>query len=127
MEDFAGLLAFLGLLTASGLAVTKGVDLIRNALDRGDTAPKFVWNVAALVVGVGMFVLWPQDVNLAAAGVSLIPKLAPLADELQTTTGQIISGLLAGGAAGFGHEFLDRLSGAARLRHAEAAKLENGG
>jgi hypothetical protein len=102
------MLEILALISVLSLAVTKSVDFVRNAFDKAGTAPKWVWNVAALAIGVGYCVGWQLDITEAI--LSKIPALADDADRLAGLPGQILSGLLAGGGAGFWHELLDMWS-----------------
>jgi hypothetical protein len=105
MEEFAVVLAVIGGLS---LTVTKVVDLIRNLVDQNDSAPKWVWNVAAFGVGVAFCLGWEK--NLTADLMRLVPALARDTDGLGGVLGQVVSGFMLGGFAGFGHELLDRLS-----------------
>ncbi len=100
-------------LTAMSLVVTKSVDFIRNAFDRGTTrAPKWVWNVVALAVGVGYCLGWQLDIT--AAILEKVPALAEHAGRLQGVAGQALTGILAGAGAGFFHELLDLWSSKAK-------------
>jgi hypothetical protein len=99
------------LLLAYGAVVTKSTDFIRNIFDKGDTAPKWVWNVVPLVLAVAYAIGWGLDAS--AAILALVPALADNADALTGLPGQILTGLLAFGAAGFLHEAFDALSGVA--------------
>jgi hypothetical protein len=44
--------------TVFAIVVTKSVDLIRNLVGKAVTAPKWVWNVCALGLGIAMAVVW---------------------------------------------------------------------
>lgn len=112
------LFAVLAAFTVVGAVVTKTVDLIRNLVDKADTFPKWVWNVAAFAVGVAYALGW--SVNLAPAVVGLVPALAGHTSSLQGTSGELLTGVLAGGFAGFLHELMDVLSGVASRAHAQA-------
>ena len=97
-------------LTISGLTliVTKVVDTVRNAVDPDARFPKVTWNVLAFVVGIAFCIGWEK--NLTADLFRMVPALARDADGLGGLSGQVVSGLMLGGFAGFGHELLDRLS-----------------
>lgn len=106
MEGFAIVFAvILGL----SLTVTKVVDLLRNAFDKGDTWPKWVWNVVAFVVGVALCVGWQH--SFVNDLFSQVPALANV--NLTGTLGYLLSGLILGGLSGFGHELMDALSSVA--------------
>lgn len=105
MEDFGAVLAVIAGLS---LGVTKIVDTARNAFDRDDTLPKWTWNLAAFAVGIGFCVGWEK--NITADLFHMVPALARDVDGLTGIGGYVISGLMVGGFAGFGHELLDRLS-----------------
>ena len=112
MDGFAGFLAWLGIVAGFAAVVTKTVDLIRNAIDEDDSLPKVTWNVTALVVGVGYCLGWQLDVT--AAVLKLVPALAESSERLQGVAGQVISGLIVGGSAGFFHEVFDLISSRAK-------------
>lgn len=109
MSDFAVVLGVIGGLS---LTVTKVVDLVRNVADKGGTAPKWVWNVVAFVVGTGLCLGWQKD--FAADLMRLVPALAGDTDRLSGFGGYLLSGVLLGGLSGFGHELLDALSSSAK-------------
>lgn len=105
MTEFGTLLLTIGALS---LTVTKVVDLIRNLIDAQATYPKWIWNVAALVVGLAFALGW--EVNVAAQIVVLIPALAGEASRVAGVSGQILTGFIIGMSAGFWHELLSALS-----------------
>jgi len=109
MDEFFAVLATL---TALSLMVTKGVDFLRNMLDEGDSYPKYVWNAAAFGVGIAYCVGWQVDVS--ASVIALVPALAEQSSRLEGVAGQVLTGLIIGGFAGFFHELLDALHGVAR-------------
>lgn len=117
MEGFFAVMASFGVVA---ILITKSTDLIRNFADTGDTWPKVSWNIVPLLVGVAYCVGW--QVNLSGALIALVPALAAHADRLQGTSGQVLTGLLAGGFAGFFHELFDSLSGIASRAHAAAGQ-----
>lgn len=73
-------------------AVTKIVDTVRNTFDRGNRAPKAVWNLLAFGVGIG----------LGLSGFNAFAGLHP-----NETAGEILTGLMLGGGAGGFHELFD--------------------
>jgi hypothetical protein len=117
MEGFAALLA---LFAGYGAVVTKSVDLARNLFDGTDSAPPWVWNVAAFAVGVAYALGWQLDAS--ASILALVPALAENSERLQGVAGQVLTGLLAGGAAGGMHEVFDALSGVASQTHSRAGQ-----
>lgn len=100
------LVAWLALVTAGGAVVTKSVDLVRNAIDRDNSFPAVTWNVVAFAIGVGYALGWQIDVT--ATLLDLVPALKGA--RLDGVAGQILTGLVMGGAAGFWHELFDSLS-----------------
>lgn len=116
MEGFAVALAAIA---AVSITVTKVVDLIRNVVDKDDSVSSWVWNVTAFVVGVAA--CWGWGIDLVAALVALVPALAE--KSIGEPWSLILSGLIAGGFAGFWHEALDALSGSAARSHAQAGDV----
>jgi hypothetical protein len=100
------------LLLAYGAVVTKSTDFVRNVLDANDTYPKWVWNVVPFVIALGYAIGWQLDAS--AALLALVPAFAKNATALTGLPGEILTGLLAFGAAGFLHEAFDSLSGIAK-------------
>lgn len=100
------MLEFTAFLTAVGpiaIGITKLVDLIRNTLDKDDSWPKWSWNVAAFVLGIGYALV------TATNFVNLIAGLRPeLSDALGGLPGQILTGIALGGVASFWHEQMDK-------------------
>ena len=117
MDGFAAVIASVGTLS---LVVTKTVDFIRNLVDKDDSAPTYVWNLAALGVGLGFALGW--QIDLSASVAALVPALAVHADRLSGIAGQVLTGFALGAAAGFWHELLDALSGVASRAHAAAGQ-----
>jgi Na+/H+ antiporter NhaD/arsenite permease-like protein len=113
--DFAAVLAAV---LALGAVVTKSVDLVRNVIDRDDSLPPATWNVAAFLIGIIYCVGW--QIDLSAAILALVPALAEQSSRLTGVAGQVLTGVLAGGAAGFAHELFDNLSAGAYKKRAEA-------
>jgi len=120
MPDFAGFAGFVAALSALSLGVTKAVDFIRNIVDPNDKLQgSWVWNAVAFVAGVALCVGW--ELNLAPMLVGLVPALSEHASELSGLSGQILTGLLVGGGAGFFHELLSALSSVQTKNDALAA------
>jgi hypothetical protein len=115
MDSFAGVLAAIIIL---GAAVTKSVDLVRNAVDKDATMPPVTWNILAFVVGVAYCVGW--QIDMTPAIISLIPSLADQSSRLSGVSGQVLTGMLAGGASGFAHDLFQNLSAGAALKRAKA-------
>jgi hypothetical protein len=113
--EFAAVLA---IIVGLSLTVTKVVDTIRNVADKNGTAPKWVWNVAAFTVGVLFCVGWEK--NIAGDLLRLVPAFAADADNLKGFWGYLLSGLVLGGFAGFGHELMDNLSAGATAKRGTA-------
>lgn len=106
MTEFAGLVAVLGTLS---LTVTKVVDFIRNAADKnGRFIGSWIWNAAAFGGGVVFTLGW--QLNIGPQLLALVPALADHASALTGISGQILTGILVGGGAGFWHELLSALS-----------------
>jgi len=107
--------AFLAAVVPLALLVTKGVDFLRNLLDKGDTWPKWVWNLVAFGLGILMCVGW--EFNLISAIASSIPALADNT-ALNGFWGQVVTGMAVGATAGFWHEKLDEMSSNAKAARA---------
>jgi len=90
-----GLIAAIG---ASALVIEKVVSFIRRAFDAGNRVKTFWWNLLALALGVAYTLGW--QLNFAVAATKLIPALAT-SDRLAGVSGQVLSGLAVGAAAGF--------------------------
>jgi hypothetical protein len=105
MEGFAVVLATVGLLAA---AVTKATDLVRNLVDKRDKLPKWTWNVVPFGIGIAYAVGWHHNVTQDLA--ALVPALADKGVLLVGVAGEIVTGLVIGGAAGGLHEVFDALS-----------------
>jgi hypothetical protein len=101
---------------ALSLTVTKVVDFFRNVFDKEDTRPKWLWNVAALVVGLAFAIGW--EVNVAQAAASLVPALAEHGEQVNGVLGEVLTGFVIGMGAGFWHEALDALSSIANKNNA---------
>jgi hypothetical protein len=88
---------------AIALTIEKIVSFLRNAFGKdaqgADKYPTWVYNVLALAIGVGAVIGWP-DLNLAPAVVAQIPRFAAT-HALDGTSGQVLTGLIAGAATGF--------------------------
>lgn len=113
MQGFAAVIAVILALAAT---VTKGTDFVRN-FDKGDTWPKWLWNVVPMVIGVGLCWGWQQ--SFVGDLIAQVPAL--VGKTMNTQLGYVLSGLIVGGAAGGFHELFDALSGIASQTHAVAA------
>jgi hypothetical protein len=111
MDLFSGTLAALtaALIVAGpvSVAVTKVVDFIRNLIDANNAMPRFVWNIAAFVIGLGLCLGW--GINVLAAVVNSIPALATNS-MMAGTMGTVLTGLLVGAMAGFWHDKMKQWS-----------------
>lgn len=101
MTGFGAIIVSVGLLA---LTVEKIVSFIRNA--SGNKFPTWVWNVAAMVVGLGFALGW--QLNLAPAVLALIPALKT-SSALTGTSGQVLTGLAIGAASGFAYGVLQAI------------------
>lgn len=105
-----GFAAVIVSLAALALTVEKIVSFIRNAVGKdatgGDRFPTWVYNVLAMLVGVGFALGW--QVNLAPSLLGLIPRFAA-SSALTGTSGQLLTGLAVGGASGFAYGVLQAL------------------
>lgn len=88
------------------IADTKLVDLVRNALDKGDTWPKWTWNLLAFGLGLAVCILF--ELNVIEPLVQMIPRLA--GTDVTGVAGQIVTGLGVGGFASYWHERMDLAS-----------------
>ena len=123
MPDFAGFAGFVAALSALSLGVTKAVDFIRNIVDpNANLKGSWIWNAVAFVAGVALCLGW--QLNLAPMLVGLVPALADKATALGGTSGQILTGLLVGGSAGFWHELLSALSSVQTKNEALATPMQ---
>ena len=86
------------------VGVAKITDLVRNVGDAANTWPKWVWNVVPMVIGIAVCVGW--SINLMEAVVAAIPALADKAGT-QELAGEVITGVIVGGMAGFWHDKMD--------------------
>jgi hypothetical protein len=89
------------------MVVTKLTDFIRN-LTAGWAAPKWVWNVVSLGLGVAIALLY--ELNYA----ELIPNLPPRLQGATGTMAQILTGLGIGAIGSFWHETMDLFSSKAK-------------
>lgn len=119
--SFAAFTAFLLAAGPVSVGVTKVVDFLRNLIDpAGTRVPKVGWNVAAVVVGVAFCLGW--GFNPFEALVQSIPALQE-SSSFEGAGGEIFSGLVVGGMAGFWHEKLDQWSSSAKASRAAAGQL----
>jgi hypothetical protein len=108
---FAAFTVFVVAAVPLAIGVTKAVDTLRNLLDKDDGAPKVVWNLVALVLGLGVCLGW--QFNYLSALVDAIPALAN-ETRLDGVAGQALTGITVGAMAGFWHEKMDQLSTTAK-------------
>src|SRR6266542_7150744 len=95
--------------------VTKVVDLLRNAFDSVGKAPKWVWNLVAIGLGVVAAFGWQLNLLEGFKGTSISVGM-----------GKFFTGLAIGGMSSGWHELFDSLSGAAKQAHESAkARKEN--
>lgn len=89
---------------AAAATVTGVVAIIRRVVDTKTPSviPAVTWPIAAIAVGVGASVGW--HVNFAPVLVANVPALVHASSSLAGTSGEIISGLIAGLVAGFLHD-----------------------
>lgn len=114
--------AFLAAVVPLALLVTKGVDFVRNLLDKDDSAPKWMWNATAFIMGILLCLGW--EFNLVSALAASIPALAENT-ALEGIWGQVLTGMAVGASAGFWHEKLDQLSTQATLNASEVRSSFN--
>lgn len=98
MVDFT---SFLVLAVPVAVGVTKVTDLIRNAVDPGDRAPKVTWNIVPFGLGLLTSFLWSDQ---------LAPLVAASGTHLTGVAAKILLGLVLGAMASFWHEPLDAWS-----------------
>lgn len=103
MTGFVAVIVSLG---ALALTVEKIVSFVRNAVDSAGRFPTYVWNVLAMIVGVGFALGW--QLNLTPAILGMIPRFAG-SSALSGTSGQILTGLAVGASAGFAYGVLQAL------------------
>jgi hypothetical protein len=100
------------------VGVAKVVDFIRNLFGNRETSvPPWVWNAVAFVVGIGAALGW--GINLLSAIVAAVPALADKAGT-NDTLGQVLTGILIGGMAGFWHDKMAQWAAA----HQDAVVIE---
>jgi hypothetical protein len=90
------------------MVVTKLVDFARNAFDKADAAPKWLWNVLSLGLGVAIALLY--ELNYA----ELIPNLPPKLAGATGVMAQVLTGLGIGAIGSFWHETMDLFSSKAK-------------
>lgn len=115
MEQFTQVFALLaGVVVIFGplsVGLTKLVDMTRNLVDKDDTAPKWAWNVLALVLGVVVAVLF--EVNVMSQVLALLPRFSD-STTLNGVVGQVVTGVGMAGMAAYHHETMDRKSSQAK-------------
>jgi hypothetical protein len=100
-----GFTAVIVSLAALALTVEKIVSFLRHALP-SEGWPTWVWNVVAMVVGLGFALGW--QINLVPSVLGLIPAFKA-STALTGTSGQILTGLAIGASAGFAYGILQAL------------------
>lgn len=113
MEFLDSLAAALVVAGPLAVGVTKVVDFIRNLADADNSAPPWVWNLLAFIVGIAVSLGW--GINLVGALTAAVPALAE-SDVGKGTGGTILTGIVLGAMAGFWHEKMDQWSGWAASR-----------
>lgn len=93
----------LGVTTVFAVLITKTVDFIRNRFDPDQQAPKWVWNIWPVALGVVVALVWGLNVFSAISVTAA-----------QEILGRILSGVGMGAMGSAWHEVLDALSGAAK-------------
>jgi hypothetical protein len=116
MDTAAGILAALG---ALAITVEKIVSFIRHVLDPTGKFPTWVWNVLAMLVGIGFALGW--QINLLPAVLKLIPAFET-SSALTGTSGQVLTGLAIGGASGFAYGVLQALEATVHRNRAMTPK-----
>lgn len=112
--------AFVAVGVAAGplaLGVTKIVDFVRNLIDADANLPRWCWNGAAFVVGIGVCVGW--GFNLVAGLAAAIPRLSGTT-AFDGVAGEILTGIIVAGTSGYWHEHLDQKSAEAKANVAIA-------
>jgi hypothetical protein len=105
-----GLGALVAGTTAFAILITKLVDFCRNAFDAHDKAPKFIWNVLALGLGIAVALIFELNMFGNVSG-----------SKVQEVLGQVLTGLGMGATGSGWHEVLDALSGTAKKPYPPAA------
>ena len=109
-EVFATLTAVAVAFGPLAMADTKLVDMLRNMTDIDDNWPKWTWNIAAFVIGVGVCLLW--QLNVMEPLVAQVPALSGA--DLSGFPGELITGLGVGAFASYWHENMDLKSSRAK-------------
>ena len=86
------------------LAVTKLTDFVRNAFDKDDSFPKFVWNLVSMALGIAVALLYELEFS------NLIPNLPPVFKDVSGLPAQIITGIGIAAVGSFWHEINDFFS-----------------
>ena len=98
MPDFT---SFLVLAVPVAVGITKFTDMIRNAVDPNDSAPKVTWNVVPFALGLVVSFVWSDQ---------LAPLVAAAGTHITGVAARILLGLALGAMASFWHEPLDAWS-----------------
>lgn len=108
---------FLAAVTFFPFVATKLTDFIRNAFDKADTAPKWLWNVVPMVIGVAAALLYELEYA------DLIPNLPEKLQGLEGGGNQILTGIGIGAVASFWHELEDLFSSKAKANKATGTQV----
>ena len=96
----------LALIVGLALAVEKTVSAIRHVVDPNGKVPTVAWNLVSFAVGIGAAVGWHR--TIVPAVFAAVPALQH-STALQGLSGEILSGAILGGLAGFGFGILQAL------------------
>jgi hypothetical protein len=90
--------------TVFAMVVTKTVDLIRNVCSDLEL-PKWLWNVSALGLGIGMALAWQ---------INILDNYSDKSSIVQGVFGRVLTGMSIGGVSSGYHELFDVLSSSAK-------------
>lgn len=123
MEQFSQVFALLaGVVIIFGplsVGLTKLVDMVRNLVDSDGSAPKWAWNVLALVLGVVVAIVF--EMNVMSQVLDLIPQFSD-GTSLDGALGQVITGVGMAGMAAYHHETMDRKSAEAKILQSQVVR-----
>ena len=101
--------------TIFAMVVTKTVDLIRNVFAEF-VLPKWVWNVSALGLGVGMALAWQ---------INMLDNYSAKDSIVQGIFGRVLTGIAIGGVSSGYHELFDLLSSGAKRAKGETPSTQD--
>lgn len=90
--------------TVFAVIVTKTVDLIRNLFDNPEL-PKWLWNIAALGLGIAMALAWQ---------INMLDNYSDENSIVQGVFGRVLTGIAIGGTSSGYHELFDVFSSTAK-------------